>query len=140
MSPSPTADEELQSLRAQLDDIEGIETSAGRPGTAAEGGFQGHVAMRVDGQAAVERLLARLGDPFWAVFHVGEQKCELGFRVEVTTSQDALRYDLRFWGCPEPPSNRPSKQRRPSEPPFSPNARCVLGRRHPRQFVPEPRE
>jgi hypothetical protein len=101
MSPSPTADEELQSLRAQLDDIEGIETSAGRPGTAAEGGFQGHVAMRADGQAAVERLLARLGDPFWAVFHVGEQKCELGFRVEVTTSQDALRYDLRFWGCPE---------------------------------------
>jgi len=42
-----------------LDDIEGIETSAGRPGTAAEGGFQGHVAMRADGQAAVERLLAR---------------------------------------------------------------------------------
>ena len=57
--------------------------------------------MRAEGQAAVERLLARLGKPFWAVFHVDEQKCELGFRVEVTTSQDALRYDLRFWGCPE---------------------------------------
>ena len=57
--------------------------------------------MRAEGQAAVERLLARLGKPFWAVFHVHEQKCELGFRVEVTTSQDALRYDLRFWGCPE---------------------------------------
>ena len=57
--------------------------------------------MRAEGQAAVERLLGRLGKPFWAVFHVDEQKCELGFRVEVTTSQDALRYDLRFWGCPE---------------------------------------
>ena len=57
--------------------------------------------MRAEGQAAIERLLARLGKPFWAVFHVDEQKCELGFRVEVTTSQDALRYDLRFWGCPE---------------------------------------
>ena len=57
--------------------------------------------MRAEGQAAVERLLARLGKPFWTVFHVDEQKCELGFRVEVTTSQDALRYDLRFWGCPE---------------------------------------
>ena len=57
--------------------------------------------MRAEGQAAVERLLARLGKPFWAVFHVDEQKCELGFRVEVPTSQDALRYDLRFWGCPE---------------------------------------
>ena len=57
--------------------------------------------MRAEGQAAVERLLARLGKPFWAVFHVHEQKCELGFRVEVPTSQDALRYDFRFWGCPE---------------------------------------
>ena len=57
--------------------------------------------MRAEGQAAIERLLARLGKPFWAVFHVDEQKCELGFRVEVTTSQDALRYDLRFRGCPE---------------------------------------
>ena len=57
--------------------------------------------MRAEGQAAVERLLARLGKPFWAVFHVDEQKCELGFRVEVTTSQNALHYDLRFWGCPE---------------------------------------
>ena len=53
--------------------------------------------MRAEGQAAVDRLLARFGKPFWAVFHVDEQKCELGFRVEVTTSQDALR----FWGCPE---------------------------------------
>ena len=53
--------------------------------------------MRAEGQAAVERLLARLGKPFWAVFHVHEQKGELGFRVEVPTSQDALR----FWGCPE---------------------------------------
>ena len=34
--------------------------------------------MRAEGQAAVERLLARLGKPFWAVFHVDEQKCELG--------------------------------------------------------------
>ena len=57
--------------------------------------------MRAKGQAAVERLLARLGKPFWAVFHVHEQKCELGFRVEVPTSQDAPRYALRFWGCPE---------------------------------------
>ena len=57
--------------------------------------------MWAEGQAAIERLLARLGKPFWAVFHVNEQKCELGFRVEVTTSQDALRYALRFWGCPE---------------------------------------
>lgn len=33
------------------------------------------------------------------IFHVGEQQCDRGFRVEVTTSQGALRYDLRFWGC-----------------------------------------
>ena len=32
----------------------------------------GYVAMRAEGQAAVERLLARLGKPFWAVFHVDE--------------------------------------------------------------------
>jgi len=96
-----TADEELQALRAHLDAIDGIDTEAARPGVAEEGGFQGYVAMRADGQAAVTRLLSRLGEPFWAVFHVGEQKCELGFRVEVTISQDALRYDLRFWGCPD---------------------------------------
>jgi hypothetical protein len=101
MSPAPTADEELRALRARLDELEGIDTGAARPGSAAEGRFQGYVAMRADGQGAVERLLSRLGEPFWAIFHVGEQKCELGFRVEVTTSQDALRYDLRFWGCPE---------------------------------------
>jgi len=57
--------------------------------------------MRAGAQAAMERLLTRLGEPFWAVFHVGEQKCELGFRVEVTMSQGRLRYDLRFWGYPE---------------------------------------
>jgi hypothetical protein len=96
-----TADEELQTLRTRLDAITGIETEAARPGVADEGGFQGYVAMRADAQAAVERLLTRLGEPFWAVFHVGEQKCELGFRVEVTRSQGHLRYDLRFWGCPE---------------------------------------
>ena len=96
-----TADEELRALRAHLDAIDGIDAEAARPGVAEEGRFQGHVAMRADGQEAVERLLMRLGEPFWAVFHVGEQKCELGFRVEVTTSQDTLRYDLRFWGCPE---------------------------------------
>jgi len=28
--------------------------------------------MRAEGQAAIERLLARLGKPFWAVFHVDE--------------------------------------------------------------------
>lgn len=96
-----SADPELATLRAHLDDIDGIETIAARPGDASEAQFQGYVSMRVDGQAAVERLLSRLGDPFWAVFHVGDQKCELGVRVEVTTSQGALRYDLRFWGCPE---------------------------------------
>jgi hypothetical protein len=100
MSFNPTAAEELQTLRGHLDEIDGIETRAARPGDAAEGRFQGYVSMRVADQAAVERLLAHLGDPFWAIFHVGEQKCELGFRVEVTTSQGALRYDLRFWGCP----------------------------------------
>jgi hypothetical protein len=99
--PQSSAAEELQTLRARLDEIEGVETVAARPGDAAEGQFQGYVAMRVADQAAVERLLAYLGEPFWAIFHVGEQKCEFGFRVEVTTSQDSLRYDLRFWGCPE---------------------------------------
>ncbi|MFB6098970.1 MAG: hypothetical protein ABEK84_07660, partial [Salinibacter sp.] len=84
-----TADEELRTLRTYLDAIEGIDTRAGRPGTAQEGGFQGYVAMRADGEAAVKRLLTHLGEPFWAVFHVGEQKCELGFRVEVTTSEEA---------------------------------------------------
>jgi len=106
LSPDPVesvehTDEELQTLRAHLDGIEGIDTEAARPGAAKEGDFRGYVAMRADGLAAVERLSTRLGEPFWAVFHVGEQKCELGFRVEVTTSQGALRYDLRFWGCPE---------------------------------------
>ena len=101
MSFDTTASEELQTLRTHLDAIDGIDTEAARPGVAEEGGFQGYVAMRADGQAAVERLLAHLGEPFWAVFHVGEQKCELGFRVEVTTSQSTLRYDLRFRGCPE---------------------------------------
>lgn len=101
MSFDTTADEELQTLCTHLNDIEGIETGAARPGSAADEQFQGYVAMRADGQAAVERLLARLGDPFWALFHADEKKCELGFRVEVTTSEGALRYDLRFWGCPE---------------------------------------
>lgn len=96
-----SADEELRTLRTHLDDIQGIETVAARPGNAVEEQFQGYVSMRVDGQSAVKRLLAHIGEPFWAVFHVGEQKCELGFRVEVTTSQGSLRYDLRFWGCPE---------------------------------------
>jgi hypothetical protein len=96
-----TADEELQALRTRLDNIESIETVAARPGNAQEERFQGYVSMRIDSQAAVEHLLSRVGDPFWAIFHVGEQKCELGFRVEVTASQSALRYDLRFWGCPE---------------------------------------
>jgi len=101
MSFDTAADEELQTLRTHLDAIDGIDTEAARPGVAEEGGFQGYVAMRTEDQAAVERLLTHLGEPFWAVFHVEEQKCELGFRVEVTTSQGALRYDLRFWGCPE---------------------------------------
>lgn len=96
-----SADEELRTLRTRLGDIEGIETVAARSGTASEEQFQGYVSMRVDGQAAVEGLLSRLGNPFCALFHVGEQKCELGFRVEVKTSEKALRYDLRFWGCPE---------------------------------------
>lgn len=96
-----SAGEELETLRAHLDAIEGLQTETARPGSAVDERFQGYVSMRVDGQAAVERLLARLGDPFWAVFHVGAQKCELGFRVEVTISKDAPRYDLRFWGCPE---------------------------------------
>lgn len=99
MSQSPP--EDLQALRDSLDQIDGVATAAARPGNAAEGRFQGYVAMRVEDQTAVKRLLTRLGDPFWAIFHVGDQKCELGFRVEVTTSQHALRYDLRFWGCPE---------------------------------------
>jgi hypothetical protein len=98
--PQSSAADELQTLRARLDALDGIETEAARPGDAKAGQFQGHVSMRVADQAAVERLLAHLGDPFWALFHVGEQKCELGFRVEVTTSQGALRYELRFWGCP----------------------------------------
>lgn len=99
--PAGSTDEELNALRARLDDIQGIETVAARPGNATEEQFQGYVSMRVDDQSAVERLLTHVGEPFWAIFHVGEQKCELGFRVEVTTSQGALRYDLRFWGCPE---------------------------------------
>ncbi len=99
MSQSSATDE-LQTLRARLDALDGVETEAARPGDAEAGRFQGYVSMRVADQAAVERLLAHLGDPFWALFHVGEQKCELGFRVEVTTSQGALRYELRFWGCP----------------------------------------
>lgn len=99
--PQSSAAEERHPLRARLDEIEGIETVAARPGDASEGRFQGYVALRVNDQTAVERLLTHLGEPFWAIFHVGEQKCELGFRVEVTASQDALRYDLRFWGCPE---------------------------------------
>lgn len=100
MSPS-SADEELTVLRSRLNDIEGLDPIAARPGNAKEKQFQGYVSMQVHDQAAVERLLAHVGDPFWAIFHVGEQKCELGFRVEVTTSQGELRYDLRFWGCPE---------------------------------------
>jgi len=91
----------METLFAQLEAIEGIDTVAARPGNAQAGQFQGYVSMRVADQMAVERLLARLGEPFWAVFHVGPQKCELGFRVEVTRSQGDLRYDLRFWGCPE---------------------------------------
>ena len=101
MERNQSAADELQTLRARLDAIDGVETTAGRPGDAEEGRFQGYVAMRVADQTAVERLLDKLGDPFWAVFYVGEQKCELGFRVEVTTAQGALRYTLRFWGCPE---------------------------------------
>lgn len=99
--PQSSAADELQTLRTRLNEIDGIETEAARPGNAAEDRFQGYVSMPVADQKAVKRLLAKLGDPFWAIFHVGEQKCELGFRVEVTTGQDALRYDLRFWGCPE---------------------------------------
>lgn len=60
----------------------------------------GHVSMRAAGEEAVCRLLARLGRKFATVFHVGEQKCEMGFRVEVSVLQDELRYLLRFWGCP----------------------------------------
>jgi hypothetical protein len=106
MERNRDAEEQLQTLRAHLEGIDSIETGAARPGDAAEGRFQGYVAMRVADQAAVERLLAHLGDPFWAIFHVGEQKCELGFRVEVTVSQGALRYDLRLWGCPAWSLNR----------------------------------
>lgn len=100
MPSKTTADDELDTLRSRLDAIDGIDAGAARPGDAAAKRFQGYVAMRVADQAAVKRLLRHLGEPFWAVFHVGEQKCELGFRVEVKTSRDALRYDLRFWGCP----------------------------------------
>lgn len=73
----------------RLRGIDGIETDATRPGTAEEGEFQGYVSLRSDGQAAVKRLLARLRRHrrlSGAVFHVGDQKCELGFRVEVTMS------------------------------------------------------
>jgi len=100
--PSKTpADDELDTLRSHLDAIDGVDTGAARPGDASEERFQGYVAMRIADQSAVECLLRHLGEPFWAIFHVGEQKCELGFRVEVTMSQGAPRYDLRFWGCPE---------------------------------------
>lgn len=91
---------QMNALREQLGRIEGVNPVASRPGAAEEGRFQGYVAMNINNQVGVERLLTKLGDPFWAIFHVDEQKCELGFRVEVTQSQNRLRYDLRFWGCP----------------------------------------
>lgn len=106
MPPTDSADEELRTLRHHLDDIDGIETVFARPGAPEEQRFQGYVALRADGQAAVRRLLERLGRTFSTVFHVGDQKCEMGFRVEVSTVQDELRYTLRFWGCPEWPMHR----------------------------------
>ena len=101
MAYTPSTEEEMDRLRRCLDRIEGVTTHSSRPGNAAEGRFMGSVALHTADRAAVERLLERLGEPFWAIFHVGEQKCELGFRVEVTRSQGAVRHDLRFWGCPE---------------------------------------
>lgn len=95
------ASHEMNTLRSRLDGIDGIETVASRPGNARENRFQGYVTMNAGDQNAVERLLNRLGDPFWALFHIDDQKCEMGFRVEVTISQTGLRYELRFWGCPE---------------------------------------
>jgi len=62
MSLSLSAADELQTLRARLDALDGVETEAARPGDAEAGRFQGYVAMRVTDQTAVERLLARLGD------------------------------------------------------------------------------
>lgn len=91
----------IRALCSLLNDIEGIETISSRAGDPQEGRFMGYVSMRADGTDAVRRLLARLGRTFAAVFHVGEQKCEMGFRVEVSTSQGELRYLLRFWGCPD---------------------------------------
>jgi hypothetical protein len=46
MSFSTTAGEELQALRTRLDGIGGVDTGTARPGDAAEGRFQGYVAMR----------------------------------------------------------------------------------------------
>lgn len=42
MSFSTTVEEELQALRARLNEIENIDTIAARPGNAAEGRFQGY--------------------------------------------------------------------------------------------------
>ncbi|MFB6230566.1 MAG: hypothetical protein ABEL04_05355 [Salinibacter sp.] len=106
MSPDGSAEEELRTLREHLDDIEGIETVFARPGAPREERFRGYVSMRADEQEAARKLLARLGRKFSTVFHVGDQKCEMGFRVEVSLAQNELRYILRFWGCPEWPMHR----------------------------------
>jgi len=100
LSPSSATDE-LQTLRNRLDGIDGVETKRPRPGDATEAQFQGYVTMRTVDRTAVRRLLTHLGDPFWAVFHVGDQKCELGFRIEVKISNGTLQHELRFWRCPE---------------------------------------
>jgi hypothetical protein len=100
--PYSSAADELQTLRARLDEVEGVETIAGRPADAAEGRFQRYVAMRARTRRPSSICWRTSATPtaVGAIFHVGEQKCELGFRVEVTTSQGALCYDFRFWGYP----------------------------------------
>jgi len=106
MPPDGSAEEELQTLREHLDDIEGIETVSARPGAPREERFRGYVSIRADNQESARRLLAKLGRKFSTVFHVGDQKCEMGFRVEVSLAQGELQYILRFWGCPEWPMHR----------------------------------
>lgn len=106
MTSHDSAEEELRTLRARLDTIDGIETVSARPGAPEEQRFRGYVSMRAKNPEAVRRLLRKLGRKFATIFYVGEQKCEMGFRVEVSLSQGELRYFLRFWGCPEWPMHR----------------------------------